>query len=123
MNIMECYAELHEDYDSVLRRLRKQERIEKFFIKITEIDMLGQIRTALDAKDYEAVFSISHDLKGMTLSLGLLKLAMESSKLCECFRQGEPKVDTEPFYMATLKEYAEVLKVSKKLKTTAWNGE
>jgi HPt (histidine-containing phosphotransfer) domain-containing protein len=93
MNLQECYEEMQGDYEGVKGRLLTDERIQKYLVKFSNAKDYQMMLEALEKKDYELAFRMAHNLKGVSLNLGLTKLQETSAVLCESLRDGEPKED------------------------------
>lgn len=93
MNVKEFYAETNGDYEEVIGRLGKEERILKYLKRFAEEKVLDTLETSLASKDYPEAFRAVHSIKGMCMNLGLRRLQQSSSILCEEIRNGEPQND------------------------------
>lgn len=111
MQIEECYARMHGDYEDVIGRLLKKERVEKYLLKFTdESESYKNLFEAIEKGDYEVAFRESHSLKGMCLNLGLKELATSASAVCEEFRACcKPNKDISELLDKLKKDYAEVI--------------
>lgn len=105
MTTRECYEKLGEDYDAVVMRLGKEERVEKFFARLKDMPAYDELLAALDAGDYETAFRCSHDIKGLSANLGIDKFYKASSELCETMRNGKPTVDISGMLENVKSEY------------------
>lgn len=93
MTVREFYEAIESDYEEVLGRLCKEERIEKYLRKfITECSM-EDFDNAFNSNDFKEAFRVVHSIKGMCLSLGFTKLGEVSSVVCEELRYGPPQGD------------------------------
>lgn len=104
MNIKEFYQAVGGNYDNVLICLGKEERIRKFVRKFPESDTVVQIKDALNKKDYESAFREAHNLKGMSINIGLVNLNKVSSDLTESLRNG-PKGNVNELFQKVESEY------------------
>lgn len=109
MTVKECYEMMGSDYDDVITRLSKDERVEKYLRKFLVATDYEELVKALEEKNYEDVFRFSHNLKGMGLNLSFTKLYTSASELCENVRNGEPKVDCEPLMEKVAEDYNQVI--------------
>lgn len=109
MNISDFYASIGGNYKDAKARLMTDERIEKYLRRFPSYVDLTALEKAIAEKDYQTVFAISHDVKGMCLNLELAPLAKSSSELCESVRNGAPTVAIEPLYEAFQADYATIL--------------
>lgn len=90
MNLQQFYAMTGGNYDDALGRLRKDERIMKYLVRIPEeeaADYNGIFESAA-AENWDALFSFSHTLKGVAANLSLTDLFGKASAICEAVRDG-----------------------------------
>lgn len=117
MNIRECYAELGGDFDDVLNRLMKEERVIKYARMFP--DAAGsdyeQLHAALKEERYEDAFRAVHNLKGVSLNLALTPLHQASHVLCEALRHGKPAEDPAPMLQKVDEAWALVTGVFSRL--------
>lgn len=95
MNIRESYERFGGDYEGVLSRLMKEERIIKYVGKFVNGNDYQLIADSLDAGDKETAFRNVHNMKGVSLNLGFTPLHVASDVLCEALRPGNPPVSDE----------------------------
>ena len=93
MDIRECYEQFGGDYDDVVNRLRKEERIIKYVKMFMAGDDYSLVEQAVMANNDADAFLNVHNLKGVALNLGLTPLYQRASVLCEALRPGNPTVD------------------------------
>lgn len=93
MTIIEFYEKVGGDYNEVIGRLLKDERIYKYLNKFVGGDDYNALKKLCDDQNWEEAFRCVHSLKGMCLNLGISKLAASSSALCEELRHGAPNCD------------------------------
>ena len=98
MTLQECYEKMGGNYNEVLTRLTKEERIEKFMIRFLEDTSYQELCNALEKKNYIEVFRMVHTLKGVSLNLGFIKLYEASDKMTEAVRDGIPLTDKSLFF-------------------------
>ena len=58
MTVKECYEIMKGDYDDVLSRLRTDERIKKFLIKVLSDPSFLQLCSAMESQNMESPFII-----------------------------------------------------------------
>lgn len=97
MTLQECYEKMGGNYDEVLERLVKVERIEKFMLRFLEDNSYQELCSALEEKNYMEVFRMVHTLKGVSLNLGFIKLYESSDKMTEAVRGGVSLTDERLF--------------------------
>ena len=117
MTVKECYELMEGDYNDVISRLAKDERVEKYLRKFIVSEDYAELVKAVEEKKYEDVFRYSHNLKGMGLNLSVSKLHVSASNLCENVRGGEPKEPCEPLLEKVTGDYEQVINAIKQLDT------
>ena len=65
---------------------------------------IDNLKIALDEKDYQTAFREAHNLKGMSINIGLKNLHKVSRDLTESLRNG-PTGDVEGLYKLVEAEY------------------
>jgi HPt (histidine-containing phosphotransfer) domain-containing protein len=105
MTVQECYEKMNGDYEGVSSRLLSDERVKKYLLKFVNAKDYQEMLDALEKEDYEVAFRMSHNLKGVSLNLGLTGLQKTSNVLCEALRGGKPTVDIEPLLTPVKEEY------------------
>lgn len=108
MNIKEFYEKIGSNYDLAKSRMLSDEKIKKYLLKFSSYSNFEILKKAVEDKNYCDIFAITHDLKGMCLTLELTSLAKSSSDLCEAVRHGEPNVDIVPLFESICLEYKKV---------------
>lgn len=117
MDYKDFFEKVGGDYDEVMSRLMKEERIGKYLARFPESADYAETKTALAEENWENAFRGTHTLKGVAANLGLENFRKASSELCETMRPGvKPTVDitglVEKFdeeYKAALDAIAELL--------------
>ena len=115
MTVKECYDAFGGDYSDVLGRLAKDERILKYLKMFVAGNDYQLIAASLEAENYEEAFRNVHNLKGVSLNLGLTPLKETSSVLCEALRHGKPTVDVAPMLAAVKTAYDSVVSAIAKI--------
>lgn len=93
MNIREFYEFVGGNYEDVLKRMVKEERVVKF-VRMFERDPSYQgLVTAMDIEDYDEAFRMAHTLKRVCQNLGLGALEAPCNAITEMLR--EPHRDVE----------------------------
>lgn len=88
MTLQEFYAAIGGDYEGVLSRLMKEERIMKYVLKFLDDKSYETICTKIAEGDYEEAFRASHTIKGVASNLGFGRLYESSHALTEELRGG-----------------------------------
>lgn len=108
MTIRTCYEGMDADFDEVLERLGKEERISRYAIKFLEDPNYALLQDSLKKEDYDTAFRAVHTLKGGSQNLGFSKLFLASSELTEALRGGHTEQAKELFG-AVKKAYEETI--------------
>lgn len=95
------------DYDDVISRLRTDDRVKKFLVKLLSDPSYSQLCAALEAKNAEEAFRAAHTLKGVCKNLSLSGLAYSTSNLTEALR-GKTEIgdDVDPLFKKVKKDYS-----------------
>lgn len=115
MKVNEFYKTIGKNYNEVVLCLGKEERVYKYLKKFPETNSIQKISDALNNKDYEEAFREAHNLKGMSINIGLEKLYQVSSDLTESLRNG-PTGDVDSLYKATEEEYKKICDLIEQVK-------
>lgn len=86
MTIQECYSMIGGDYEDVIERLCKEERIKKYMFKFLNDPSFEMLRTALKEENMEGAFCAAHTMKGICQNLGFGSLYQSSNRLTEKLR-------------------------------------
>ena len=101
MEAKEFYEALGADYDVIIGRLRKDDRIKKYLLLFLKDDNFSLMRQAVETMDYEKIFAAGHTLKGISMNLELTPLVNAVVELVEYVRPGVRDVyDDEKIKMA-----------------------
>lgn len=118
MTIDEVYKSILADYDEVLHRLKKPERILRFIKAFPEEKTMEKLEKAIEAHDCEEAFLAVHNMKGISLNLGFSNLSKYCEALTEELRDKDelPKKEVlAPLVDALKKEYEKAVEIIKKL--------
>ena len=86
MNIKGCYEAFGGDYDDVLARLSKEERVEKYILRFLDDQSFEQLKVALTEGNMELAFRAAHTLKGVAQNLSLTPIFEIDFELTETLR-------------------------------------
>lgn len=86
MTVKECYDAMGGDYEDVMRRLRTDERVKKFLLKILDDKTFGLLTQSMEERNMDEAFRAAHTLKGVCQNLSLTKLFESSNRLSEQLR-------------------------------------
>lgn len=116
MTVKECYEEMGGDYDDVFSRLRTDERITKFLLKIVDDKSYALLIDSLAAKNMEEAFRAAHTLKGVCMNLSIKRLYVSAERLTEALR-GKHDYDAcvEPLLEKVKEDYAVTIDCIKRL--------
>lgn len=84
------------DYNEVFGRLRSDERIQRFLIKVLDDGSYDLLIKSLDEKNIEDAFRAAHTIKGVCMNLSLTKLYKSSQALTEALRNRHEYGDDIP---------------------------
>lgn len=96
MTLKECYDAMGADYNEVFARLRSDERIQRFLIKVLDDGSYDLLIKSLDEKNIEDAFRAAHTIKGVCMNLSLTKLYKSSQTLTEALRNRHDYGDDIP---------------------------
>lgn len=116
MTVKECYEAMGGDYDDVVSRLRTDERIAKFLLKIADDKSYALLLDSLEAKNMEEAFRAAHTLKGVCMNLSIKRLYGSAEQLTEALR-GRHEYDSslEPLLEKVKEDYAVTIDCIKRL--------
>lgn len=106
MTIEECYAAMHADFKEVKGRLRTDERVLKFVLKLLDDKSYPLLMDSMEKQEMEEAFRAVHTLKGVCQNLSLTPLYESSSVLCERLRNCDHyEADIEPLIKKVKEDY------------------
>ena len=88
MTLKELYDAIGGDYNEVMGRMLKEERVTKFVGMFLRDPSFQQLSDAMAAGDYEEAFKGAHTLKGVCGNLSLTRLARVDIEVTEALRGG-----------------------------------
>ncbi|MCQ2495965.1 MAG: Hpt domain-containing protein [Lachnospiraceae bacterium] len=109
MTLKECYDLMNGDYDDVVGRLLKEERVEKYLGKFLQVSDYGELINAVKEDNIEDIFRFAHNLKGISMNLSFSRLYSSASDLCENVRDGIKKSDCAPFIERITADYNQIV--------------
>lgn len=99
------------DYDMGLRRFAgKVELYEKYLLQFLQEPNFEQLRSEMNAEEYENAFRTAHALKGVTGTLSLDKLYKALCELVEALRAGKGE-EAKVLMVTADKEYEDTVKI------------
>jgi HPt (histidine-containing phosphotransfer) domain-containing protein len=110
MTLKECYDAMGAGYDEVIGRLRTDERVQKFLLRLPKDPSFEQLCAAMAQKQVEEAFRASHTLKGVCQNLALTKLYTSAATLCDALR-GQQTYDPawEPMLETVKQDYDQAM--------------
>ncbi len=110
MTVKECYEKMGADYDSVMGRLRKDERVQKFLLKFLNDKSYELLCSSMEANDMNEAFRAAHTIKGVCQNLSLDPLYESASVLAERLRDGQEYAeDVEILVEQVKKDYTRTI--------------
>lgn len=107
MTVKECYEVMKGDYDDVISRLRTDDRVKKFLLKVLDDTSFSTLCKALEEKNIEEAFRAAHTLKGVCKNLSIDNLAYSASNLTEALRgRQDYGDDIDSLFKKVKKDYA-----------------
>ena len=86
MTIKEMYDMSGSDYQDIISRISSETILKKFLCKFLSDTSYNQLCTAVENRDYKEAFSAAHQLKGVSVNLGFVRLHSSSGKMAEELR-------------------------------------
>lgn len=106
MTVQQCYQAMGSDYEDVMGRLRTDERVKKFLLKVPGDPSYALLCSSLEQRDIPEAFRAAHTLKGISQNLSLTKLYASSAQLCDMLRdRQEYGEDIGPAFEMVEKDY------------------
>lgn len=89
MTLQEFYTAIGGDYEGVLGRLMRNEKmVQKFVLKFLNDQSYETLIRAMEEENYEEAFRAAHTIKGVGQNLGFTKLFSSAGQLSEALRNG-----------------------------------
>ncbi len=114
MTLKQCYELFGGDYEGVISRMLKEERVKKFVIKFGNDQTFNGLTDMLAAENYEEAFRAAHTIKGLCQNLGFDRLFKSSSALTEALRGGK-KPEDDSIYQQVKEDYEQIINAIKQL--------
>ncbi len=107
MTIRECYEKMGGDYADVVNRLRTDERIARFLLKVADDKSFELLCDSMANRDVETAFRAAHTLKGVCSNLSITRLFGSASALTEKLRgASEISAECAPLFEKVKQDYA-----------------
>lgn len=104
MTIIEFYEAVGGSYDDIVTRMMGEARVRKYLGKFSDNTTFSKLEQSIKDCDYENAFLEAHNLKGMSLNIGVTELAEAASDLTEALRGG-PKGDVNGLFEIVKEKY------------------
>lgn len=109
MTVKECYELMGADYEGVMSRLRTEERVKKFLLKVLNDKSYDLLLDSIEGGNVEEAFRAAHTMKGVCQNLSLTPLYESASALSEVLRdQKEFGAEVEPALAKVKEDYAQM---------------
>ena len=106
MNIQECYAAMGGDYNDVVSRLRTDDRIARFLVRILDDKNMEALRKNIEERNLPEAFRAAHTMKGICMNLSLTKLNTSVASITEMLRgRTEYTPEIEPLLAEVERDY------------------
>ena len=106
MTVKECYEAFGGNYDEVVSRLRSDERIARFLLKVVDDGSYKLLCDSVASGNANEAFRAAHTLKGVCLNLAITRLARSSSDLTEALRNSSVIDDSvQPLLAQVQRDY------------------
>ena len=116
MTVQQCYQAMGSDYEDVMSRLRTDERVKKFLLKVSSDSSYALLCRSLEERNMPEAFRAAHTLKGISQNLSLTKLYESSHEMAELLRnRQEYGADIEPLIERVKEDYTMTVDCIQKL--------
>lgn len=107
MTVEECYIKMGGDYADVTSRLRTDERIKRFLLKVVDDASFNNLCENLASHNIEEAFRAAHTLKGVCSNLSITMLYRSACAITEVLRgKTEYSAEFEPYLERIKEDYA-----------------
>lgn len=89
MTVRECYEYIGGDFEDVMSRFLREDRVEKFARMFPDDPTYRELEAAMREENCERAFRACHTLKGVCLNLSLKRLFESSNAMTEALRAGD----------------------------------
>ena len=116
MTVKECYEAMGADYDDVMGRLRKDERVQKFLLKMLDDKSYALLTDSVEAGNMSEAFRAAHTIKGVCQNLSITPLYKSAYELAELLRNADAySEDMEPMIEEVKKDYTHMIECIRQL--------
>lgn len=89
MNLKDCYIKFGGDLDDALKRLRREEMVQKFVCKFMDDKSFDLFEESMGKKDYDEALRAVHTLKGISQNLSFTRLVESSTIVTKALRAND----------------------------------
>lgn len=86
MTVKELYDAIGGSYDTIISRLKTEEKVEKYLKLFLEDESYELLQKSLEQNDVEGAFRAVHNLKGVCQNMAFDTLYQASSEMTELLR-------------------------------------
>ncbi len=86
MTVQQCYEAFGGNYQDVISRLRTNERVARFLLKVVDDGSYKLLCESVEAGNVEDAFRAAHTLKGVCMNLSITRFAESATALTEALR-------------------------------------
>lgn len=110
MTVKECYDAIGANYEEIMGRLRTEERVKKFLLKVLNDKSYELLTKSVEEGNIEEAFRAAHTIKGVCQNLSLTRLYQSASELSELLRgRQEYGEDIDPVLEKVKEDYAQMI--------------
>lgn len=107
MTIQECYEIIGGDYNDIMARLRKEDRVLKFLAMFLNESCYEDLKNAIADENVDDAFRAAHTLKGVCNNMSFTDLSKSSVDVTEALRA--KNLEEAKTYMPKLIEEYELI--------------
>lgn len=105
MTVEEFYKTVDGDYDEIMKRMMKEERILKFLGMFQKDATYEKLCQAMESKQYDEAFREAHTLKGLCSNMSFKGLFVPAEALTESLRGGNYAPVAEEYFAQVKEKY------------------
>ena len=114
MTVEEFYERIGGDYQDVMHRLMKEDRVAKFVKMFLSDPSYNELKQAMADDNVDTAFKAAHTLKGVTANLSLSSLNAAAIDITEALRAGNMDLAVT-LLPAVIQKYELIENLSKEL--------
>ncbi len=105
MDVKTCYEAMGGNYENVMHRLMKEDRVCRFLKLFLRDESFHTLEGAMAAQEWETAFRAAHTLKGVTMNLDMDRLSRSMVELTDALRGGAPAPGVEQLFDQVKQDY------------------